>query len=159
MDLSLTESQEMLRPPRARFVEREAPRHAIVAAPARRVEPGARRCGARPPRLGWLGHPRAGRVRGQREQRSPTRRCCTRSWGAARCPGPFFSSGVLGALTVLEAATEAQRRAILPAGGARRDGAGGRDHRAERLVGPAGRHAPARSGSATATGSTARSSS
>jgi len=34
--------------------------------------------------------------------------------GRGPVPGPFFSSGVLGALTVLEAATEAQRRAILP---------------------------------------------
>src|SRR5207245_1533666 len=30
-------------------------------------------------------------------------------------PGPFFSSGVLGALIVLEAATDEQRRRILPA--------------------------------------------
>jgi alkylation response protein AidB-like acyl-CoA dehydrogenase len=35
--------------------------------------------------------------------------------GRAPLPGPFFSSGVLGALTVLEAASAVQRRAILPA--------------------------------------------
>ncbi len=36
------------------------------------------------------------------------------SQGDRALPGPFFSSGVLGALTVLEAATPAQRQAILP---------------------------------------------
>ncbi|HET7293487.1 MAG TPA: acyl-CoA dehydrogenase family protein, partial [Vicinamibacteria bacterium] len=34
--------------------------------------------------------------------------------GRGPLPGPFFSSGVLGALTVLEAASAAQQRAILP---------------------------------------------
>ena len=35
--------------------------------------------------------------------------------GRGPVPGPFFSSGVLGALTILEAGSEAQRKAILPA--------------------------------------------
>ena len=35
--------------------------------------------------------------------------------GRGPLPGPFFSSGVLGAVTLLEGATEAQRREILPA--------------------------------------------
>src|SRR5262245_41885987 len=35
--------------------------------------------------------------------------------GRGPLPGPFFSSGVLGALVLLEGATAEQRRAVLPA--------------------------------------------
>ena len=67
MDLSLTEPQEMLRVRRAQLRRaRGAAAHhrGRSSAPSRAWCPS---CGARPPRLGWLGHPRAGRVRWQRE--------------------------------------------------------------------------------------------
>src|SRR5262249_13507528 len=45
--------------------------------------------------------------------------------GRGPLPGPFFSSGVLGALTVLEAGTEGQRRRVLPGGASGRRGRAG----------------------------------
>src|SRR4030095_4379613 len=113
MDLSLTEPQELLRASARSVVEREAPRHALVA---------ARRDGARlasglwrkASELGWPGilvpvqH-------GGSESSLTDAGVLFEELGRGPVPGPFFSSAVLGVLTILEAGTAAQRRAILPA--------------------------------------------
>ena len=112
VDLSLTEPQELLRSAARNFVEREAPTHAIVAAHRGDATLGAdlwRKAVA----LGWPGILVPAEYGGS-ESSLTDAAVLFEELGRAPVPGPFFSSGVLGALTVLEAATEAQRRAILP---------------------------------------------
>jgi alkylation response protein AidB-like acyl-CoA dehydrogenase len=112
VDLSLTEPQELLRASARSFVDREAPRHAIVA--AQRGDAGLMpELWRKASTLGWPGIlvPAA---YGGSESSLTDAAVLFEELGRGPVPGPFFSSGVLGALTVLEAATEAQRRAILP---------------------------------------------
>lgn len=112
MDLSLTESQEMLRSAARAFVEREAPTHSIVA--LQRAESSLvpelwrKACEA-----GWLGI-LVPSDHGGSESSLTDAAVLYEELGRAPLPGPFFSSGVLGALTVLEAASEEQRRFLLP---------------------------------------------
>jgi alkylation response protein AidB-like acyl-CoA dehydrogenase len=112
VDLSLTEAQEMLRSAARTFMEREAPRHAIVA--LQRAEsslvPDLWRKASE---AGWLGIlvPAA---YGGSESSLTDAAVLYEELGRGPLPGPFFSSGVLGVLTVMEAASEAQRRSILP---------------------------------------------
>jgi len=112
VDLALTESQEMLRAAARTFVEREAPRHAIVArqhAESSLVPDLWRKASE----AGWLGilipadH-------GGSESSLTDAAVLYEELGRGPVPGPFFSSGVLGALTLMEAATAAQQRALLP---------------------------------------------
>jgi alkylation response protein AidB-like acyl-CoA dehydrogenase len=112
MDLSLTESQEMLRSAARSFVEREAPRHAIVA--RQRAESSlAPDLWRKACELGWLGMLVPER-HGGGESSLTDAAVLYEELGRGPLPGPFFTSGVLGALTVLEAGTEAQRAALLP---------------------------------------------
>ena len=112
MDLSLTEPQELLRAAAHTFVEREAPRHALVA--AQRDE--SRLTAAlwrKASELGWPGI-LVPAEHGGSESSLTDAAVLFEELGRGPVPGPFFSSGVLGALTLLEAATPAQRRALLP---------------------------------------------
>ena len=113
MDLSLTESQEMLRAAARAFVEREAPGHVIVALQREEssLPAGLWRKAAE---LGWLGILVPAEYGGSESALTDVA-VLFEELGRAPLPGPFFSSGVLGALTVLEAGSAAQRRAILPA--------------------------------------------
>ena len=112
MDLSLTEPQEMLRASARTFIEREAPRHAIVA--LQRAEDSLvpdlwrKACDA-----GWLGI-LIPAEHGGSESSLTDAGVLYEELGRGPLPGPFFSSGVLGALTVMEAATVEQRRSLLP---------------------------------------------
>ena len=112
MDLALTESQEMLRSAARSFVEREAPRHVIVG--LQRAEsslvPDLWRKASE---LGWLGMLIPERHGGS-ESSLTDAAVLYEELGRGPLPGPFFTSGVLGALTVLEAATDAQQSALLP---------------------------------------------
>jgi alkylation response protein AidB-like acyl-CoA dehydrogenase len=113
MDLSLTESQEMLKAATRSFMEREAPTDVIV---------GLQRTGSDPPPelwrkasdLGWLGILVSPEYGGSGETLS-TAAVLYEELGRGPLPGPFWSSGALGALTVMESATEEQRGRILPA--------------------------------------------
>jgi alkylation response protein AidB-like acyl-CoA dehydrogenase len=112
MDLSLTEAQEMLRAAARTFVEREAPRHTVVA--LQRSESSlVPELWRKASEAGWLGIlvPTA---LGGTESSLTDAAVLYEELGRAPLPGPFFSSGVLGVLAVMEAATEEQRRAILP---------------------------------------------
>ncbi len=112
MDLSLTEPQEMLRASARSFVEREAPRHALVA--AQRDDAGLTpRLWSKAAELGWPGILVPAQYGGS-ESTLTDAAVLFEELGRGPVPGPFFSSGVLGALTVLEAATPAQRQALLP---------------------------------------------
>jgi alkylation response protein AidB-like acyl-CoA dehydrogenase len=112
MDLALTESQEMLRSAARSFVEREAPRHTIVG--LQRAEsslvPDLWRKASE---LGWLGILVPARYGGGEESLTDAA-VLYEELGRGPLPGPFFTSGVLGALTILEAGSEAQRSALLP---------------------------------------------
>ena len=112
MDLSLTESQEMLRSSARTFVEREAPRHVIVALQSAESslvpELWRKACEA-----GWLGILVPAEYGGS-ESSLTDAAVLYEELGRGPLPGPFFSSGVLGALTAMEAGSEEQRRLILP---------------------------------------------
>jgi alkylation response protein AidB-like acyl-CoA dehydrogenase len=113
MDLSLTEPQELLRSSARSFVEREAPRHALVAA----QRDGTRLASdlwRKASELGWPGILVPSEYGGS-ESSLTDAAVLFEELGRGPVPGPFFSSGVLGALTVMEAASPAQRGAILPA--------------------------------------------
>ena len=112
MDLALTESQEMLRGIARSFMERESPKDRVVA--MQRSESSLssdvwRKASA----LGWLGMLIPSEYGGSGSTVSDAA-VLYEELGRGPVPGPFFSSGVLGALTVLEAGTDAQRRALLP---------------------------------------------
>src|SRR5215468_12400380 len=112
MDLSLTESQEMLRTTARSFMEREARVDVIVGLQKAEssLEPDL---WAKAARLGWLGIVLPAEYGGTGDSLTDAA-VLFEELGRGPLPGPFFSSGVLGALTVAEAAGEAQRQAILP---------------------------------------------
>jgi len=112
MDLSLTDPQEMLRASARSFVEREAPTHALVAA---HRDGGSLTTALwrKASELGWPGILVPAEYGGS-ESSLTDAAVLFEELGRGPVPGPFFSSGVLGALLVLESATPAQRRAILP---------------------------------------------
>jgi alkylation response protein AidB-like acyl-CoA dehydrogenase len=112
MDLALTESQEMLRTAARSFMQREAPTDIVVGLQKAdsSLEPGLwRKAG----KLGWLGILIPAEYGGSGDRLSDAA-VLYEELGRGPLPGPFFSSGVLGALTLLECATEEQRRRILP---------------------------------------------
>jgi alkylation response protein AidB-like acyl-CoA dehydrogenase len=112
MDLALTEPQEMLRSAARTFVEREAPRDAIVA--LQRAESSlVSALWDKASELGWLGMLVPARYGGS-ESSLTDAGVLYEELGRGPLPGPFFSSGVLGALTVMAAATEDQQEALLP---------------------------------------------
>jgi alkylation response protein AidB-like acyl-CoA dehydrogenase len=112
VDLALTESQEMLRSAARTFIDREAPTHAIVA--LQRATSGlVPEVWRKASEAGWLGILIPGEHGGS-ESTLTDAAVLYEELGRGPVPGPFFSSGVLGALTVMEAATPAQQRAILP---------------------------------------------
>ncbi len=113
MDLGLTETQEMLKTSARTFMDREAPKDTIVAmqGEASGLAPDLWRKAAE---LGWLGmlipveHGGSGSLLADVA-------VLYEELGRGPLPGPFFSSGVLGASVVMEAGTEAQRARLLPA--------------------------------------------
>jgi alkylation response protein AidB-like acyl-CoA dehydrogenase len=112
MDLALTESQEMLRSAARTFVEREAPRHTIVA--MQRAESSlVADLWQKASELGWLGILVPSRYGGG-ESSLTDAAVLYEELGRGPLPGPFFTSGVLGALTIMEAASEPQQSAVLP---------------------------------------------
>jgi alkylation response protein AidB-like acyl-CoA dehydrogenase len=112
VDLSLTESQEMLRSAARSFMEREAPRHAIVAlqkAESSLVPDLWRKAAA----AGWLGIVVPPEYGGSGSTLGDAA-VLHEEIGRGPLPGPFFSSGILGALAVMEAGTAGQKQALLP---------------------------------------------
>lgn len=113
MDLSLNESQQMLKQVARSFMEREAPKDAITA--LQRSETGYRpELCRQAAELGWLGLLIPAEYGGAGASLTDAA-VLYEELGRGPLPGPFFSSAVLGALTVLEAGSEAQKQALLPA--------------------------------------------
>ena len=113
MNLSLTESQEMLKDVARSFMEREAPTDVIVGLQQAdsSLNPELWRKAAQ---LGWLGILIPPEYGGSGDSLSDAA-VLYEELGRGPLPGPFFSSGVLGALTLLESGTDEQRRELLPA--------------------------------------------
>jgi alkylation response protein AidB-like acyl-CoA dehydrogenase len=112
MDLGLTEAQEILKTTAAEFVQREYPKETLMAlemTPAG-VTPELLRKVAE---LGWLGVVIPEAYGGEGHS-------CTdaavlfEELGRGPVVGPYFASGILGALTVLHGGTEAQKQTLLP---------------------------------------------
>src|SRR3989475_1319407 len=113
MDLALTESQEMLRTSARSFVEREAPTHTIVAL-QRETSSLVPALWRKAVDVGWPGI-LVPAEHGGSESTLTDAAVLFEELGRGPVPGPFWSSGVLGALIVLEAASAQQRNPILPA--------------------------------------------
>ncbi len=112
MDLGLSESQEMLKGIARSFMEREAPTDVVVD--LQRAESSlAPGLWQKASELGWLGILIPPEYGGSGDSLSDAA-VLYEELGRGPLPGPFFSSGVLGALTVLEGGRAEQRRDILP---------------------------------------------
>ncbi len=112
MDLGLTESQEILKTSVADFVQREYDKNTLLA-----LEPTP--TGITPELLrkvadlGWLGVVIPEAYGGEGHSLTDAA-VLFEELGRGPVPGPFFSSGILGALTVLHGGTDAQKRETLP---------------------------------------------
>ena len=113
MDLRLTERQNMFKKAAAGFVKAEAPSHLITQWFRNKAAflPDLYRKAAG---LGWLGMVIPEEYGGASTSFTD---CAVvfEELGRGPLPGPFFSSGVLSALLVLEGASEAQKKSLLPA--------------------------------------------
>src|SRR5579883_2430517 len=113
MDLSLTESQQLLQHTARSFMEREAPKDMLVGVQRSDtgLHPGWWETAAQ---IGWLGMLIPTEYGGSGASLTDAA-VLYEELGRGPLPGPFFSSAVLGALTLLEAGSEAQKQALLPA--------------------------------------------
>src|SRR5499426_1463386 len=112
MDLGLTEAQELLKTAAANFIQQEYPKETIIALESTPtgVTPELFR---KVSELGWLGII-VPEVYGGEGRSCTDAAVLFEELGRGPVPGPYFSSGVLGALTVLHGGTEEQKHAILP---------------------------------------------
>jgi alkylation response protein AidB-like acyl-CoA dehydrogenase len=112
MDLSLNEHQRMLAQSVRTFMQRRMPKSAVVA--LQKTETGYEpRTWSTIAELGWLGLLIPSQYGGGGAKLTDAA-VLYEEFGRGPLSGPFFSSGVLSALTVLEAGTTEQRRRILP---------------------------------------------
>ncbi len=112
MDLSLTHSQEMLRAAAREMVEREFSKDTVL-----RLESDDKQLGKalweKTTSAGWPGilvPPKYGGEGGSLTDAA----VLLEELGRAPAPGAFFSTAVLGVLSLLQAGSEEQRRAVLP---------------------------------------------
>ena len=113
MDLRLNERQKMFKKAAADFVRAEAPSHVLTQWFRNKTTflPDLYRKGAD---LGWLGMVIPEQYGGASASFTDLA-VVFEELGRGPLPGPFFSSGVLSALIVLEGASEAQKKSLLPA--------------------------------------------
>ncbi len=112
MDLSLTEEQEMLKKMARDFLDREAPK-AYVRAMEEDERGFTPETWEKIAGLGWLGLALPEKYGGSG---GGFLDLCVllEEMGRALLPGPFFSTVLLGAYTLLDAGTEEQKKEILP---------------------------------------------
>jgi len=113
LDLSLTESEEMLKKTGLDFMRRDAPKEVVQA--LQETDTGyTEELWRKAVEMGWLGIIIP-------EQYGGTGNSLTsagvlfEALGTGPLPGPYFSSGILASSIILEAGTEEQKRSILPA--------------------------------------------
>ena len=113
MDLSLTESQEMLKSSARELVQRECPTPVLLE-----LDGSANSCSAelweKMAQAGWLGIAIPQEYGGEGGLLTDAA-IMLQELGRGPVPGPLFSSSILGAMLVLEGGTESQKREILPA--------------------------------------------
>lgn len=113
MDLRLTETQTMFKKVAADFVKAEAPSH-LLTQWYRKKETAQIELYRKAAGLGWSGMVIPEQYGGAAASYTD---CAVvfEELGRGPLPGPFFSSGVLSALVVLEGASETQKKNLLPA--------------------------------------------
>src|SRR3970040_1010721 len=111
MDLSLTETQEMLKKVASDFVKAQVPAHQMTQwyKNKQTFQPQLMKKAAD---LGWLGMMLPGEFRGAGVS---TMDCAVvfEELGRGPVPGPLFTSGILSAQMIYQACTDAQRKALL----------------------------------------------
>src|SRR5713226_5455051 len=113
MDLALNEHQQMLQQSVRSFMQRRASKGTIVA--LQKSETGFQPdTWSTIAELGWLGLLIPEEYGGSGASLTDAA-VLYEEFGRGPLPGPFFSSGVLGALVLLEAGTDEQRHRFLPA--------------------------------------------
>jgi len=113
MDLRLNERQKMFKKAAADFVKAEAPSH-VLTRWFRNKETFRLDLYRKGADLGWLGMVIPEQYGGASASFTDLA-VVFEELGRGPLPGPFFSSGVLSALIVLEGASEAQKKSLLPA--------------------------------------------
>jgi alkylation response protein AidB-like acyl-CoA dehydrogenase len=113
MDLGLTETQEMFKKVAADFVKAEVPAHKMTQWYKNKetFQPQLVRKAAQ---LGWLGMMLPEEYGGS-EMSATDCGVVFEELGRGPVPGPLFSSGILAAQMIVEACTEEQKKAWLPA--------------------------------------------
>ena len=112
MDLELNETQQMLRNSAREFLSRECP-HSLVRAMEEDEKGYTPELWQKMVDLGWTGVALPESYGGNGGNFLDLA-VLLEEMGRALVPGPFFSTVVLGALTVLEAGSDAQKRDLLP---------------------------------------------
>jgi len=112
LDLNLTESEEMLKATALDFMKRDAPKEVIQR--LQETDTGITgELWRRVAEMGWLGIIIPEQYGGTGNQLTSAG-VLFEAIGAGPLPGPYFSSGILGSLIVLEAGTEEQKQQFLP---------------------------------------------
>ena len=113
LDLSLTESEEMLRAAALDFMHRDAPKEAIQH--LQDTDTGyTEEIWQKVVDMGWLGIIVPEKYGGTGNPLTSAG-VLFEALGSGPLPGPYFSSGILGSLLVMEAGTDEQKQSILPA--------------------------------------------
>lgn len=112
MDLSLNEKQQLLRTTAADFVRNESPLQLLVEMD-RDEKAFAPEVWSKVADLGWLGM-MVPREHGGGESSLTDTAVVFEQLGKGPLPGPYFTSGVLSPLIIMEAGSEEQKRSLLP---------------------------------------------
>jgi alkylation response protein AidB-like acyl-CoA dehydrogenase len=113
LDLSLTESQELLKKTALDFVRQDTPKEVIQA--LQETDTGyTEDLWRKVVEMGWLGIIIPEQYGGM-EDSLTSAGVLFEALGTGPLPGPYFSSGILGSLIILEAGSEEQKQRILPA--------------------------------------------
>ena len=113
MDLSLTENQEMLRNSVREFIENEFTKETLVEM-GKENRAFSDEVWSKASGLGWLGIIIPDRYGGEGRDLTDAG-VLFQELGRGPIPGPFFTSGILGASIVMEAGRDDQKSEILPA--------------------------------------------
>ncbi len=113
LDLRLTESEEMLKKTGLDFMRRDAPKEVVQA--LQETDTGfTEELWRKAVEMGWLGIIIPEQYGGAGNSLTSAG-VLFEALGTGPLPGPYFSSGILGSLIMLEAGTEEQKQSILPA--------------------------------------------